>query len=196
MADFVLLCLTQLSEGAPERRKIKYWIIAESCLATRLFGYYTFCSIREEREHFSSPGRCNHADKPRSACLARHPAHFREKLRNALRIARHRPGISCRLHSWFAAQRGNDEPGIIGKDDFFGASAIVEGFACRVFRERGRILGECREFLESLERIDSNSARRAHRAVLTKLPHVRRGEQQPSGRVHGSPCAIIPVVLR
>ena len=108
----------------------------------------------------------------------------RSNLATHSRIRRARTRVARRMHAGCAAERGNDEAGIVGEDRTGRAqAAVVQRLAGGVFGEGGRGFLERRKFGESAEaRVDVErevvGAARARARYSRSLPGFEEADQQ------------------
>src|ERR1700693_777880 len=95
-------------------------------------------------------------------------------------------GVASGVHAGGAAERGDDETGIVGENQAIAETRIVEGFSGGIFREAGGVFLERRESLEPRQQLHLNRADRRQglrqSTILGELSAVGRREIQLNGR--------------
>ena len=146
----------------PQRRKIENGIVAEAASPARRSREF----LLRRRPENTPRTRPRSASAMTQTNRARRSARRRacsspSNLLDALGVGGVRAGVARRMHAGRAAERRDDQTGIVGEDGQFGESAVVERFAGGVFGEGGRGFVELRDVGEMRQQIECRRARLA-----------------------------------
>jgi len=129
-----------------QSREVEDRIVAKAAGPSGRLENKSIHAIADDGERISFSCYCQHTNEMRGAVLILFSLHGAEKFCDVLGVSGVRSRIAGRANARLAAERGNDQPGIICAHCFAGNGRRMQCFADGIFREGGSIFGKWRKF--------------------------------------------------
>jgi len=188
MAETVFFVTGQFSESLVQFRHEENGVIAKSGCATRGFEQDTRSKIRNDGEGAALLCNSKDADKARGPHVTFLPPHFSEQFLNFVRVFCAAACIARGKNARSATQGGNDEAGVVGKNEIIREPAVVQRLPGGVLREGRRGLIKRGKGSETRKErqldLAGGRARGSQSLKFGELSGVRRREEELNGSGH------------
>ena len=142
VAEAILFVLRNLGRCAADIGKQEYGIVTEAVATARLLSNNPLDEIGNDGERAPPVRKGDYANESRAALGSRLPLHCAEQLSHAVGIGSFWPRIPRRIHSRRAAERRNNQAGVLGDEQFIRKAAIVQRLSDGVLGKGRRSLFE------------------------------------------------------